>query len=233
VTKSNIYKELVEDIIYHGFNRLRSRENQHDSLMRPAFDAGIALTRLDERISRSPVGPGWVERSHFADACASLCIDGELVHLEDLVLHDDTRDIRTPTREFTIARDVLRTRRRIAAQSADWALSPEGIRTLRQTSENASTGTEPAEAASTVRSADAINLEGRGKKSMKPKGCPASIMQPSTRCSPVQRRRSRVPHGLAALIPANETLSFMILTGTKMPGSISGALCCVRPNTCR
>lgn len=26
--------------------------------MRPAFDAGIALTRLGERIARSPVGQG-------------------------------------------------------------------------------------------------------------------------------------------------------------------------------
>jgi hypothetical protein len=45
------------------------------ALMRPAFDAGIALTRLDERISRSPVGAGFLERSHYADACASLCVD--------------------------------------------------------------------------------------------------------------------------------------------------------------
>ncbi|MBB3313419.1 hypothetical protein FHT78_005211 [Rhizobium sp. BK196] len=103
------------------------------ALMRPAFDAGIALTRLDERIARSPVGAGFLERSHFADACASLWIDGELVHLEDLVLHDATCDIRTPTHELTIARDVLRTRRRIAGQSPDWALSAEGIRNLRQT----------------------------------------------------------------------------------------------------
>lgn len=65
------------------------------ALMRPAFDAGVALTRLDERIARSPVGQGWIERSHFTDACASLWIDGELVHLEDLALHDATRDIRT------------------------------------------------------------------------------------------------------------------------------------------
>ncbi|MGO4319944.1 hypothetical protein AB4Z23_29055, partial [Agrobacterium sp. MCAB5] len=71
------------------------------TLMRPAFHAGLALTRLDERIARSPVGQGWIERSHFTDACASLWIDGELVHLEDLVLHDDTRDIRTPTHELT------------------------------------------------------------------------------------------------------------------------------------
>ncbi|WP_232365597.1 RHE_PE00001 family protein, partial [Ciceribacter sp. T2.26MG-112.2] len=92
---------------------------------------GSALARLDERIARSPVGDGWIERSHFADACASLWIDGELVHLEDLVLHDATRDIRTPTHELTIARDVLRTRRRIAAQPPSWALSPDGLRSLR------------------------------------------------------------------------------------------------------
>lgn len=67
---------------------------------------------------------------HFADACASLWIDGELVHLEDLVLHDQARDIRTPTHELTIAADVLKTRRRIAAQPAGWALSPSGMSTL-------------------------------------------------------------------------------------------------------
>ncbi|PDT13893.1 hypothetical protein CO670_25915 [Rhizobium sp. J15] len=105
------------------------------ALMRPAFDAGIALTRLDERIARSPVGAGFLERQNFTDACASLWVDGELVHLEDLVLHDATRDIRTPTHELTIARDVLRTRRRVAGQSPDWALSAEGIRVLRQTSD--------------------------------------------------------------------------------------------------
>jgi hypothetical protein len=59
-----------------------------------AVDAGAALVRLDERIARSPVGAGWIERMHFADACASLWIDGELVHLEDLALHDAGADIR-------------------------------------------------------------------------------------------------------------------------------------------
>lgn len=114
--------------------------------MDPAFRAGIELTRLDERIARSPVGQGWIERSHFADACASLWIDGDLVHLEDLVLHDDTRDTRTPTHELTIARDVLRTRRRIAGQVPGWALSPDGVRTLRQTSEIMSADADAAEA---------------------------------------------------------------------------------------
>ncbi|MCF1449368.1 DUF1612 domain-containing protein [Agrobacterium vitis] len=131
------------------------------ALMRPAFDAGTAITRLDERIVRSPVGQGWIERSHFTDACASLWIDGELVHLEDLVLHEATRDIRTPTHELTIARDVLRTRRRIPGQSPDWALSADGIRSLRKTSEIGSGG-DDATTAGVIRAAVAIDAEGEG-----------------------------------------------------------------------
>ncbi|CAD0216714.1 DUF1612 domain-containing protein (plasmid) [Agrobacterium fabrum] len=131
-------------------------------LMRPAFDAGVALTRLDERIARSPVGQGWIERTHFTEACASLWVDGELVHLEDLVLHDATRDIRTPTHELTIARDVLRTRRRIAAQPPDWTLSADGLRTLRQTSEIASTGVGEAETAAAIRRVVVTDPEGEG-----------------------------------------------------------------------
>jgi len=132
------------------------------ALMRPAFDAGIALARLDERIARSSVGAGFLERQNFADACASLWIDGELVHLEDLVLHDATKDVRTPTHELTIARDVLRTRRRIAAQSAGWALSPDGTRTLRQTSDIYPVGAEAVKPADVAPPAVAIDREGEG-----------------------------------------------------------------------
>ncbi|SCB46935.1 HTH DNA binding domain-containing protein [Rhizobium multihospitium] len=133
------------------------------ALMRPAFDAGAALTRLDERIARSPVGAGWIERMHFTDACASLWIDGELVHLEDLVLHDATRDIRTPTHELTIARDVLRTRRRISGQSPGWALSADGVRTLRKTAEITSADADDAQAIGTVQRAVASDPEGEGE----------------------------------------------------------------------
>ncbi|WP_209903954.1 MULTISPECIES: RHE_PE00001 family protein [unclassified Rhizobium] len=133
------------------------------ALMRPAFDAGIALTRLDERIARSPVGQGWIERSHFADACASLWIDGELVHLEDLVLHDATKDIRTPTHELTIARDVLRTRRRIAAQLPGWALSADGIRSLRKTSEVMAATADSEEVLGSTRRVSATDPEGDGE----------------------------------------------------------------------
>ncbi|MGO6943945.1 RHE_PE00001 family protein [Rhizobium johnstonii] len=119
-------------------------------------------TRLDERIARSPVGQGWIERSHFADACASLWIDGELVHLEDLVLHDATRDIRTPTHELTIARDVLRTRRRIAAQLPGWALSADGVRTLRKATEITSFDADEAPVATATRQTVALDLQGEG-----------------------------------------------------------------------
>lgn len=101
-------------------------------LLEPATRATAVLTRLDERISRSPVGRGWIERSHFSDATASLWIDGELVHLEDLVLHDAAMGIRAPTHELTIAHDILRTRRRILDHEKGWALSREGLQRLRR-----------------------------------------------------------------------------------------------------
>jgi Protein of unknown function (DUF1612)/HTH DNA binding domain len=100
------------------------------SLFAPVVRATAALTRLDERLSRSPVREGWIERGHFRDACASLWVDGELVHVEDLVLHDAHRDIRTPTHELTQAHAVLRARRQIFAHKPDWTLSKAGIRTL-------------------------------------------------------------------------------------------------------
>ena len=100
-------------------------------LLRPISEAAVALARLDERIARSPVGEGFLERAHFLEAHASLWVDGELVHLEDLVLHDALRDIRAPTHELTIARDILKTRRRIAAHPPAWALSAQGLASLR------------------------------------------------------------------------------------------------------
>ncbi|MBB4145898.1 hypothetical protein GGQ72_004464 [Rhizobium rhizoryzae] len=100
-------------------------------LLRPISEAAVALARLDERIARSSVGAGFLERSHFLEAHASLWVDGELVHLEDLVLHDALRDVRAPTHELTIARDILKTRRRIAAHPPAWALSAQGLASLR------------------------------------------------------------------------------------------------------
>src|SRR3984893_12234887 len=81
----------------------------------PLAAAEDALARLDERLARSPIRDGWVARAHYTDACASLWLEGELIHLEDLVLHDAGMDIRAPTHQLILAWAVLRARRRIAA----------------------------------------------------------------------------------------------------------------------
>jgi len=99
-------------------------------LLAPVVETSVALTRLDERLQASPVGQGWIERSQFADAAAALWLEGELVQLEDLVLHDERMDVRAPTHELTRAHTILRARRRISAAKPDWALSPPGLREL-------------------------------------------------------------------------------------------------------
>jgi hypothetical protein len=88
------------------------------------------LARVDERVRRSPVGEGFIERGHFFDAAASMWVAGELVHVEDLVLHDARMDVRAPTHELTISHTILRARRRIAAADPGWATSDPGIAAL-------------------------------------------------------------------------------------------------------
>ncbi|MER8387050.1 RHE_PE00001 family protein [Mesorhizobium sp. M1380] len=102
-----------------------------NTLLVPLARAEDLLARLDERVHKSPVRDGFLQRSHFADAAAALWLEGELVHTEDLVLHDAHMDIRTPTHELTRAHAVLRARRRILLHPPDWALSRVGILALR------------------------------------------------------------------------------------------------------
>jgi hypothetical protein len=97
----------------------------------PLAAAEDALARLDERLAKSPIRAGWIARTHFTDACASLWLAGELVHLEDLVLHDAGMDIRAPTHELTRAHAALRARRRLAAADPNWSLTPAGLADLR------------------------------------------------------------------------------------------------------
>ena len=73
-------------------------------VMLPAIGrAEDQLARLDEIVRRSGEGAGFSERAHFFDAAATMWVGGELVHMEDLVLHDARMDIRAPTHELMIA----------------------------------------------------------------------------------------------------------------------------------
>ncbi|MBX9647942.1 MAG: DUF1612 and helix-turn-helix domain-containing protein [Xanthobacteraceae bacterium] len=89
------------------------------------------MARLDERLAKSEIREGWIARTHFADAAACLWLEGTLVPIEDLVLHDARMDIRAPTHELTRAHTILRARRRIATADPAWALSPNGLDALR------------------------------------------------------------------------------------------------------
>ena len=115
-----------------------------DALKAPLAAAEDALARLNERVRASPIKEGFVSRTHFQDACASLWLAGELVMLEDLVLHDARMDIRSPSHEVTRAQAVLRARRKIAAAAPDWALSADGLEILRGAGEAGTAEPEPA-----------------------------------------------------------------------------------------
>lgn len=101
------------------------------ALLLPICRATDALARLDECIARSQIREGFVERQDFADAVASMWVDGALVHVEDLVLHDARRDARTPTHELTLAHFILRLRRQVREHPSGWSLGTAGLARLR------------------------------------------------------------------------------------------------------
>ncbi len=101
------------------------------ALALPIALAEDALARLDERLAKSPIGDGWIARAHFSDAAAALWLEGELVHIKDLVLHDAGMDVCTHMHELTRAHAILRTRRRIADAAPERALSLAGLDALR------------------------------------------------------------------------------------------------------
>ncbi|GAC1553724.1 MAG: RHE_PE00001 family protein [Beijerinckiaceae bacterium] len=102
-----------------------------DRLAGPLEAASDALARLDERLKSSPVRDGFLARAHFHEACAASWRAGHLVHLEDLVLHDNGMDVRTPTHELVQAHTVLRARRRLAAAAPAAFSTLAGIDSLR------------------------------------------------------------------------------------------------------
>ncbi|WJS05572.1 RHE_PE00001 family protein [Roseibium aggregatum] len=101
-----------------------------EALLGPITAAEDALARLDERVSRSEVGQGFAERADFFEAVSSMWVAGELVHLEDLVLHDARMDVRAPSHELVVAHRIVRARRRVSRSDPGWAVSRSGIMAL-------------------------------------------------------------------------------------------------------
>ncbi|MGX1501162.1 hypothetical protein ACSSV1_006231 [Labrenzia sp. MBR-25] len=98
-----------------------------EALLKPISAAEDALARLDERVARSVVGHGFAERADFFEAVSNMWVAGELVHLEDLVLHDAKMDVRAPSHELVIAHRIVRARRRAMRNNPGWAISRAGI----------------------------------------------------------------------------------------------------------
>ncbi|VTZ25392.1 conserved exported hypothetical protein [Methylocella tundrae] len=94
------------------------------SLLVPLSAADDALARLDERLRASPVRDGWIARADFTESCAALWAEGELVHLEDLVLNDAGMDARSPSHALTRACAYLNLRRKAFALDPRTQLSP-------------------------------------------------------------------------------------------------------------
>ena len=97
-----------------------------EALLTPLADAEDAVSRLDEAM-RTPLAEGLRARLEFHEACAWAWNRGEMVHLEDLVLHDDSLDIRMPDQELIRAHAMMRMSRRAAKMKPSELLSPGAV----------------------------------------------------------------------------------------------------------
>jgi hypothetical protein len=106
-------------------------------LARPVESATLALARLDERLAlrgRDPaqaaLADGVRARAHLMEAQALSQLAGELVSLEDLVLHDAGMDVRAPSTGVARAARVLAERRQLAGRAPEAVLAPDAVRRL-------------------------------------------------------------------------------------------------------
>lgn len=91
----------------------------------------ISILRFDARLEASGLSAGWQSRCDMNEAVRALLLDGHLVDVGDLVLHDAGMDVRSPTHELTRAAAALRARRIAMARKAPWPLSIDGLAALR------------------------------------------------------------------------------------------------------
>lgn len=125
---------------------IENRECNEDRLFSPSYDlpdlpwekvsgpleeTTINLLRFDARLCASGLSAGWQSRCDMTEAVRALLLDGHLIDVGDLVLHDAGMDVRRPTHELTRAASALRARRTALAREAPWPISIEGLSALR------------------------------------------------------------------------------------------------------
>jgi len=91
----------------------------------------ISILRLEARLDASGLSAGWQARCDLTEAVRALILDGQLVDVGDLVLHDAGMDVRSPTHDLTRAAAALRARRTALARPAPWPVSIDGLTALR------------------------------------------------------------------------------------------------------
>jgi hypothetical protein len=82
------------------------------------------LSRLDERVRHSGFREGWNGRADIRAVLGAMAADGDLVHPEDLILHDLGTDARAPEPSVTKAWRLLQARRKARSGGAEllsWA----------------------------------------------------------------------------------------------------------------
>lgn len=103
----------------------------------------VAVMHLDARLAASGLATGWQSRCDMIEATRALILDGHLVDVGDVVLHDAGMDVRSPTHELTRAAAALRARRTALARKPPWPLSIDGMSALRGVVPPAEEGTRP------------------------------------------------------------------------------------------
>jgi hypothetical protein len=94
-----------------------------------AFNAGIALARLDERLTSAPepVRAGWITRAAVFEAIASQRLNGSYVNVEDLTLMLADAVLRTPDQDVGRAVHAYEMLRALTRRSPQHLFRPQRL----------------------------------------------------------------------------------------------------------
>jgi hypothetical protein len=108
--------------IYYDLPETLRRGTIGPPLLAPFVAAQDAISQLHGRTERSPLREAWMQRLLFEEACACQLAEGDLVHLEDLVLMDGHAYAGPPSMALSSALEILKTWRAAGRDEAPDAL---------------------------------------------------------------------------------------------------------------